>query len=154
MFLTETGKTTNASQTLNFEHRTSNIKQHCYMQFLRLKPVAVLLLLFPLIIQAQKKDKRPNIIYIMADDLGFADLSCYGQKKYTTPNIDKLAAQGVKFNNAYAAAPVCTPTRAAFMTGKYPARTDISFLHIRRRFCTARLADRSTPDFPGNNHQH
>ncbi len=68
---------------------------------------------------------KPNIIYMMADDMGFADLSCYGRKDYQTPNIDKLAAQGVKFMNAYATAPVCTPTRVAFMTGRYPARTEV-----------------------------
>ncbi len=65
---------------------------------------------------------RPNIIYIMADDLGYADLSSYGRKDYSTPNLDKLASEGIKFTNAYAAAPVCTPTRAGFMTGRYPAR--------------------------------
>jgi arylsulfatase A-like enzyme len=75
------------------------------------------------ILLAQPKDNRPNIIYIMADDMGYADLSCYGRKEYQTPNLDKLASQGVKFMNAYAAAPVCTPTRVAFMTGRYPART-------------------------------
>ena len=58
----------------------------------------------------------------MADDLGYADLSCYGRKDYQTPNLDKLCSQGMKFMNAYAAAPVCTPTRVAFMTGRYPAR--------------------------------
>jgi arylsulfatase A-like enzyme len=68
---------------------------------------------------------KPNIIYIMADDMGFADLGCYGRKDYNTPNLDKLAAQGVKFMNAYATAPVCTPTRVAFMTGRYPARTEV-----------------------------
>jgi len=68
---------------------------------------------------------RPNIIYMMADDLGYADLSCYGRKDYQTPNLDKLCAQGVKFMNAYANAPVCTPTRVAFMTGRYPARLEV-----------------------------
>jgi arylsulfatase A-like enzyme len=68
---------------------------------------------------------RPDIIYIMADDLGYADLSCYGRKDYQTPNLDKLASQGVRFMNAYAAAPVCTPARAAFITGRYPARTKV-----------------------------
>src|ERR671913_456451 len=67
--------------------------------------------------------QRPNIIYIMTDDMGYGDLSCYGQKNYTTPNLDKLASQGMKFVNAYSAAPVCTPTRVAFVTGRYPART-------------------------------
>jgi len=68
---------------------------------------------------------RPNIIYIMADDLGYADLSCYGRKDYQTPNLDKLASQGVKFTNAYAGGPLCTPTRTSFMTGRYPARTPV-----------------------------
>jgi arylsulfatase A-like enzyme len=58
----------------------------------------------------------------MADDLGYADLSCYGRKDYQTPNLDKLCSQGIKFMNAYAAAPVCTPTRVSFYTGRYPAR--------------------------------
>ena len=74
--------------------------------------------------QAQKNN-RPNIIYIMADDLGYADLSCYGRKDYQTPNLDKLCSQGIKFLNAYANAPVCTPTRVALFTGRYPARTEV-----------------------------
>jgi len=61
----------------------------------------------------------------MADDLGYADLSCYGRKDYQTPNLDKLCSQGMKFMNAYANAPVCTPTRVAFFTGRYPARVDV-----------------------------
>ncbi len=68
---------------------------------------------------------RPNIIYIMADDLGYADLSCYGRKDYKTPHIDELASQGARFIHAYAGAPLCTPTRASFMTGRYPARTPV-----------------------------
>ena len=61
----------------------------------------------------------------MADDLGYADLSCYGRKDYQTPQLDRLASQGIKFMNAYAAAPVCTPTRVAFFTGRYPARLQV-----------------------------
>ena len=68
---------------------------------------------------------RPNIIYIMADDLGYADLSGYGRKDYQTPNLDKMASQGIKFINAYAGGPLCTPTRTSFMTGRYPARTPV-----------------------------
>jgi arylsulfatase A-like enzyme len=74
---------------------------------------------------SQEKISTPNIIYLMADDLGYADLSCYGRKDYQTPYLDKLCSQGVKFLNAYAAAPVCTPTRVAFMTGRYPARLNV-----------------------------
>ena len=61
----------------------------------------------------------------MSDDMGYGDLSSYGRKDYATPNLDRLASQGVKFVNAYAAAPLCTPTRTAFMTGRYPARTPV-----------------------------
>ena len=60
--------------------------------------------------------------------MGYGDLSGYGRKDYTTPNLDKLAAQGIKFLNAYAAAPLCTPTRTAFMTGRYPARTPVGLM--------------------------
>jgi arylsulfatase A-like enzyme len=74
---------------------------------------------------AQENDTRPNIIYMMADDMGYADLSCYGRKDYQTPNLDKLCSQGLKFMNAYANAPVCTPTRAALFTGRYPARVPV-----------------------------
>jgi arylsulfatase A-like enzyme len=90
-------------------------------------PRSCLLLLWciPLFLFAQTKEQRPNIIYIMADDLGYGDLSGYGRTDYQTPNLDKLAAQGMKFTHAYAAAPVCTPTRTAFMTGRYPARTPV-----------------------------
>jgi arylsulfatase A-like enzyme len=69
--------------------------------------------------------QRPNIIYIMTDDMGYADLSGYGRKDYKTPNLDKLASQGMKFTDAYAAGPLCTPTRTGLMTGRYPARTNV-----------------------------
>jgi arylsulfatase A-like enzyme len=68
---------------------------------------------------------RPNVLYIMADDLGWGDLSCYGRPDYRTPNLDRLASEGVRFTQAYSAAPVCTPTRCAFVTGRYPARTAV-----------------------------
>jgi arylsulfatase A-like enzyme len=61
----------------------------------------------------------PNILYIMADDLGYADLSCYGRRDYATPNIDRIAAGGMKFTQAYANAPVCSATRTALITGRY-----------------------------------
>lgn len=64
----------------------------------------------------------------MTDDMGFADLSSYGRKDYKTPNIDKLGEQGIKFLNAYSAGPLCTPTRTAFMTGRYPAKTTVGLI--------------------------
>jgi arylsulfatase A-like enzyme len=70
--------------------------------------------------------KKPNIIFILADDLGWAELGCCGNTFNETPNLDKLAKQGMRFTDAYAAAPVCSPYRAAFMTGQYPARVGIT----------------------------
>ncbi|HEX2629399.1 MAG TPA: sulfatase-like hydrolase/transferase [Chitinophagaceae bacterium] len=99
------------------------------MSSLLLKPAfrlffIILILVFNLCGRAQK----PNIIYIMTDDMGYADLSCYGRKDYQTPHLDKLASQGMKFINAYSAAPVCTPTRTALMTGRFPARTQVGLM--------------------------
>ncbi len=70
--------------------------------------------------------RRPNIILILMDDLGWKDLSCYGSSFYETPNLDRLAARSVRFTDAYAACPVCSPTRASIMSGKYPARVGVT----------------------------
>jgi arylsulfatase A len=69
---------------------------------------------------------RPNIVLILADDLGWADLGCYASTFHETPNLDRLARTGMRFTNAYAACPVCSPSRAAIMTGKYPARLHLT----------------------------
>src|SRR3954467_11862628 len=76
-------------------------------------------------LDAPPPTRRPNVLYIMADDLGWGDLSCYGRPDYRTPNLDHLASEGTRFNHAYSASPVCTPTRCAFVTGRYPARTPV-----------------------------
>src|SRR6266853_1526640 len=68
---------------------------------------------------------RPNVLFILADDLGYGDLSCYGRPDYRTPVLDGLARQGVKFMSSYAAAPVCTPTRCSYVTGRYPQRLPV-----------------------------
>jgi arylsulfatase A-like enzyme len=69
---------------------------------------------------------RPNFVFILIDDMGWRDLGCYGSTFYETPNIDRLTSQGMRFTNAYAAAPVCSPTRASILTGKYPARLHLT----------------------------
>jgi uncharacterized sulfatase len=69
---------------------------------------------------------KPNFLFILADDLGWSQLGCYGSKFYETPNIDRLATEGMRFTDAYAACPVCSPTRASIMTGKYPARLHLT----------------------------
>jgi arylsulfatase A len=70
--------------------------------------------------------RRVNIVFIIADDLGINDLSCHGRKDQPTPNLDHLAKRGLRFTNAYAAQPVCSPTRAAVLTGKSPARLHLT----------------------------
>lgn len=74
----------------------------------------------------KKSNLKPNIIFILADDLGWADVGCYGNDFNETSNIDKLAKQGMRFTNAYAPAPVCSPTRGGLLTGQYPARFGIT----------------------------
>src|SRR5512140_642243 len=68
---------------------------------------------------------RPNVLFILADDLGYGDLSCYGRPDYKTPVLDALAKQGIRFTDNYAAAPVCTPARCAYVTGRYPQRLPV-----------------------------
>ncbi|KAB8334874.1 sulfatase-like hydrolase/transferase [Scytonema tolypothrichoides VB-61278] len=71
------------------------------------------------------RQKRPNVLFILTDDLGWGDLSIYGKPNYQTPNLDQLAREGTRFTNAYAAQTVCTPTRIGFFTGRYPARLPV-----------------------------
>ena len=71
-------------------------------------------------------DARPNFVFFLVDDLGWTDLGCFGSSFYETPNIDRLAAAGMRFTSAYAACPVCSPTRASIMTGKFPVRVNIT----------------------------
>ena len=78
---------------------------------------------------AAKKDKdavKPNFLFVLADDFGWSQLGCYGSRFYETANIDRLATEGMRFTDAYAACPVCSPTRASIMTGKYPARLHLT----------------------------
>jgi arylsulfatase A-like enzyme len=69
---------------------------------------------------------QPNFILILIDDLGWRDLRCYGSTFYQTPNLDRLCAEGLRFTDAYAACPVCSPTRASILTGRYPARVGVT----------------------------
>ena len=92
---------------------------------------------------------RPNILFILADDMGWADLSCYGRPDYQTPNLDKLATQGMRFTNAYSAAPVCTPTRVGFITGRYPARLRVGLeepIHERKELSPDELKTYGIPN--------
>ena len=71
-------------------------------------------------------DRPPNIVFFLVDDLGWSDVGCYGSNFHETPHIDRLAKQGMRFDNAYSTCHVCSPSRASILTGKYPARTDLT----------------------------
>src|SRR5689334_10924930 len=92
----------------------------CFWQ-LYLLLIGTVLLAFPAV-----SAPRPNVIVILSDDQGAVDAGCYGAKDLLTPNLDALAARGVRFTQFYAAAPVCSPSRAALLTGRYPLRCGIT----------------------------
>src|SRR5579885_1444239 len=70
--------------------------------------------------------RRPNFVIILADDLGYGDLACYGHPTIRTPNLDRMAADGQRYTSAYVAAPVCTPSRASLLTGRLPIRSGMA----------------------------
>lgn len=82
----------------------------------------------------EETSSPPNIVFILADDLGWTDLGCYGSKFYQTPNIDRLAAQGMRFTDGYTCGPNCQPTRAALLSGQYGPRTGVYTVGSRDRF--------------------
>jgi arylsulfatase A-like enzyme len=94
--------------------------------------------------RAETHREKPNFVFILADDLGYHQLGSYGSSFYETPSLDQLAREGLRFTDAYAAAPVCSPTRASIMTGKYPGR-----LHLTVNIPTGRPDDKLlvTPEF-------
>ena len=91
---------------------------------------------------------RPNLVFILADDLGWKDTSLYGSTFYETPNLERLARRGMMFMNAYAANPLCSPTRASILTGLYPARIGITApaCHLPLERLEARVAATARPD--------
>ena len=90
------------------------------------------------------QDKSPNIVFILTDDMGWKDLACYGNRFTETPNIGALAKNGIRFTQAYAACPVSSPTRASIMTGKYPARLQLT------NFIAGNRTDKESPVLPAN----
>src|SRR5215207_7513541 len=85
--------------------------------------VSLLISCFAFLCTLALAEDKPNIIIIYADDLGYGDLACYGHPSHRTPNLDRMAAEGMRFTDFYSAAEVCTPSRAALLTGRYPIRS-------------------------------
>jgi arylsulfatase A-like enzyme len=103
---------------------TANTKNTKYnLTVIAIVSIALSLGYSPVLSQAQAK--KPNIIFILADDLGYGDLSCYGQRKFKTPHIDRLAEEGIRFTSHYAGAPVCAPSRSALLTGLHTGHTPV-----------------------------
>ena len=87
------------------------------------RQLLVLLALCPIV--AAQGSRKPNIVYLLADDLGYGEVGCYGQQKIMTPHLDRLAAEGMRFTQHYAGAPVCAPSRCVLMTGRHLANAYI-----------------------------
>ena len=88
------------------------------------------LVLLPLPHDTVSAQRHPNIIFIYADDLGYGDIGCYGATAIKTPNIDRMAAEGLRLTSFYSVSPICTPSRAALMTGRYAARMGIDQMRL------------------------
>ncbi len=107
-----------------------------------MKPLLALVLVTLSLTAPVRAADQPNIIVILVDDMGWMDLSCQGSDYYRTPAIDRLATEGLRFTNGYAACAVCSPTRAALQSGRYPHRVGVTDW-IRSRFQRGRIG---TPD--------
>src|ERR1041385_1741561 len=99
--------------------------------------------------QETPKAARPNVLFVLIDDMGWQDLSCFGSTRVKTPAIDKLASEGIRFTQLYVAAPICSPSRVGFLTGQYPLRWRItSFLATRKEDRDRGIADWLLPEAP------
>jgi len=107
------------------EHRDRTGPALRRRDFLRLVGGAAAAAAMPAAVLRAAGPRPPNFVFLLADDLGYADLGCYGSDKIATPNLDRMAAEGIRFNDFYTGEPVCTPTRAALMTGCYPKRVGL-----------------------------
>lgn len=112
--------------SLSLDHSPEKTHHPCALVRLAMKHAACWLTMFWITTTLSAERQRPNIVFILADDLGWTDVACNGGDLYQTPNIDRLAREGLRFTDAYAACNVCSPTRAALMTGMAPARLHLT----------------------------
>jgi len=94
-------------------------------EFMKTVGVGATALALPVIKGCSRAERSPNIVFILADDLGYNELGCYGQEKIRTPNIDRLAAEGMRFTQHYSGSPVCAPSRCVLLTGKHTGHSYI-----------------------------
>src|SRR4029079_18048420 len=92
--------------------------------------ISLVLLVWPMSQRAAPAQQKPNIIFIYAYERGYGDLGCYGERAFKTPNIDRMAAEGLRLTSFYSVSPICTPSRAALMTGRYAARMGIEQMQL------------------------
>lgn len=118
----------------------SCLSPHDRMRFARslTLPIAVLALVFASDSLSQEKSKRPNFILVFVDDLGWGDFSCFGNEEVQTENVDRLAKEGLRFEQFYVASPICSPSRTALLTGQYPQRWRIGSYLADRELNEAR----------------
>jgi arylsulfatase A-like enzyme len=112
----------------------------------------VLIFLILILFQACKTEPlKPNFVFFLVDDLGYSDVGCYGSDYYETPNIDRIAREGMKFTNAYAGSTICSPTRASILTGKYAARLHITapipIISHKRQAASGNITLLKDPDY-------
>src|SRR6186713_1147895 len=101
------------------------------------------------LISAAAAAAPPNFLFVLIDDMGYGDLSCYGNQKVRTENIDRLASEGIRFTQFYVAAPVCSPSRCGFITGQFPARWKVtSYLAARAENRRRGMPDWLDPQAP------
>jgi arylsulfatase A-like enzyme len=117
---------------MNIKHFFAATFNSFYMK--NLFSIGLLVVLYPLSIFSQKTSTKPNIVFILSDDLSFKDLSAFGQKNYSTPHIDALASQSVRFTQAYAGAPECAPARATLLTSLHVGHAPIRLNSSARGF--------------------
>lgn len=136
-----------SAKEFNHSFRVRGYSRHRLATFVLVTCTAGLSTVWYQQVSGAEQRSVPNIVFILADDLGWRDTSLYGSTFYETPNIERLARRGMRFNQAYAAAPICSPTRASIMTGLHPARLGITVpvCHVEQEVLEASVAARSDP---------
>lgn len=115
-----------SEENCDVKYAASSAKERNHPSFGADMRFAILILLIPVLALSAGEAARPNVIVVLVDDLGWTDVACFGSRYHQTPHLDQLAKDGMRFTNGYAACTVCSPSRAALLTGQYPARLHLT----------------------------